>query len=221
MRRVGARLAALFALVGVAAWAGAAAAATKPAVSMPSIKKEVLVLVAGTGTWVNVFEEVALAGPAPTAWTVPLPEGAVDVAPQSAHDTHVHGTVTAPAGTSDASVVYKLPGRLGSVFVQNLSLPLGSLSVLAGPDVYPAVGTGLTLRGQTRINGQAGKTFVLFSGGAQGPGGLVHFSLTVGNPGMPWADAMGVLLVLWLAAGGYLGGRRLMAVLRASPTDAA
>ncbi|MCL6595627.1 MAG: hypothetical protein K6V73_05370, partial [Firmicutes bacterium] len=189
-----------------------AVAASATTAAKLSIKKEVLVLAAGPGSSVLVFEEVALAGPAPRPWVLPLPYGARAVSPPSDRVRVVDGRAVAAKGLADASVVYRLPGQLGSVFVQDVTLPLGQVIVLAGPGVYPGVGTGLTLHGQTRI---AGKTFLLFQGGSAGPGDVLHFSLTVGDPGRPWADALGVLLVVWLAAGAYLGSRRVMAVLRA------
>jgi hypothetical protein len=203
---------------GSAAWGVGAAAASAPAKGGAGarIHKEVLVLAAGTGSTVQVFEEVELAAPPVRPWRVPLPFGASAIAPPSPKVHVAGGVATAAAGVQDASVVYRLPASLGSVFVQDLSLPLGEVMVLAGPSVYPGLGTGLTLRGQTRI---AGKTFVLFTGGPEGSGGVVHFSLSVGDPGRPWADALGIVLVLWLAAGAYLGSRRVMAALRTAGMD--
>lgn len=201
---------ALAALWLSAAWAPVALAAS----SAPArgIHNEVLALTRGPGTSVSVFQEVTLAAKPKAAWVVPLPAGAYRLAPQS-HSVHVArgGRVVASAGVVQAAVVYRLPGRLGSVFVQNVALGVGKVAVLAAPGVYPGIGTGLTLHGQTRF---AGKTFALFAGGSQGPGGVVHFSLTVGDPGRPWADGLGVVLFLWLAAGGYLASRKLLAIVR-------
>lgn len=214
-RRALALAAMAVAVLGPAAAIAAAAAAPAPTVKAPStgLKKEILVLEAERGDEVLVFQEVALSHPAAKDWQVPLPYGAKGVEPATGTPRVrvTAGVVIAPAGVQTVSVVYRLPGRLGSVFVQNISLSLGQVAVLAGPGVYPGVGTGLTLHGQTRISG---KTFTLFNGGSQGPGGVVHFSLTVGNQGIAWADGVGVFLVFWLAAGAYLGSRRLMAVLR-------
>lgn len=209
---VGGASSALAASKAVTAKPGAATAATL------GIRKEILVLEAEKNDGVLVFQELALSRPPKHAWQVPLPYEANGVAPATGTPrvtVSKTGVVTAPAGVSTVSVVYHLPGRLGSVFVQNITLPLGEVAVLAGPGVYPGVGTGLQLHGQTRISG---KTFTLFNGGAQGPGGVVHFSLTVGNQGAPWADGIGVFLLFWLAAGAYLCSRRVMAVLR-TPVD--
>jgi hypothetical protein len=189
-----------------------ALAATARATNPPlAIQNEVLTLFRGPGTSVSVLQQITLSRRPTTAWTVPLPDGSYRVAPQSGHVRVVAGRVVASAGTTEAAVAYRLPGRLGSVFVQNISLGGGKVAVLAAPGVYPGVGTGLTLHGEARI---AGRDFTAFTGGSQGPGGVVHFSLTVGDPGRVWADGLGVVLVLWLAAGAYLGSRRLLAVLR-------
>jgi hypothetical protein len=197
------------AALGLSAFVAPAAAATAPA---QAIRKEVLVFTHGPGTSVSVFEEVTLNRPPVAPWHVPLPIGAYRVAPDSPHVRLGRGDrVVADARVDQAAVVYRLPGRLGSVFVQNVALSVGQVAVLAVPGVYPGVGTGLTLHGQTRI---ADQEFTLFSGGSQGPGGVVHFSLTVGDPGRPWADGLLVLLVLWLAAGAYLASRRLMTIMR-------
>jgi hypothetical protein len=205
--------------VGAASAVSAASKVNAPTnAAALGIRKEILVLEAQKNNQVLVFQELALSRPPKHAWQVPLPYEANGVAPATGTPrvtVSKRGVVTAPAGVSTVSVVYHLSGRLGSVFVQNLSLRLGEVAVLAGPGVYPGVGTGLQLHGQTRISG---KTFTLFNGGAQGPGGVVHFSLTVGNQGAPWADGVGIFLLFWLAAGAYLCSRRVMAVLR-TPLD--
>jgi hypothetical protein len=192
------------------AWAAPAAAS-----SLPSVAKEVVVLEASPPRSVSVFEEVTLAAVPSRPWIVPLPVGAQDVSPQSQRVSRHSGQVVAQAGVRSAAVVYTLPATLGSVFVQETALPAGGLTVLAGPGVYPGLGTGLTLRGQTRIGGH---TFTYFTGGAYGPLRAVHFALTLGQPGQPWADALTVLLVLWLMAGAYAGARRLSEVMR-RPVD--
>lgn len=199
------------ALVAVAAALALAPAAAWGKAPPVAISKEVLALDRGPGTSVSVFEQITLARTPARPWQVPLPHGASGVAPASAHVRVADGKAVAAAGVAQAAVVYRLPGSLGSVFVQNVRLSVGKVAVLAAPGVYPGVGTGLTLHGLTRIGG---KDFTMFDGGSQGPGGVVHFSLTVGDPGRPWADGLGVVLVLWLAAGAYLGSRRLMAILR-------
>jgi hypothetical protein len=199
---------ATMAALGPAAAAAAGAPASPAALS---IRNEVLTLTRGPGTSVSVFQQITLSNKPKTAWDVPLPEGAYRVAPVTSHMHTRHGVLVAPAGTTLASVVYRLPGRLGSVFVQDVELSVGKVAVLAAPGVYPGVGTGLTLHGEARI---AGKEFTVFSGGSEGPGGVVHFSLTVGDPGQVWADGLGVALVLWLAGGAYLASRRLLSVLR-------
>lgn len=182
---------------------GAAATVPLPVTALP-VSKEILVMErsATQPDQVVVYEEVTLRKAPAASWTVPLPYGAFDIRPQSTGVVERGGIYVAPKGSAAVSVTYALGARLGDVFAQSLAVPQGQLAVLAGAGVYPGVGTGLTLHGQTEIGG---KTFVVFTGGTQGPTPTVHFSLTAGHPGRPWSDALDVLLVIWIALGAYAG----------------
>jgi hypothetical protein len=208
---VRARAAGWAAALAVAAGALVGAGGVRAAAPTPAVRSEYLVLTRSGPAAVTVFEDLSLTAPPRTWWNFPLPYGARDVHAQIGRLRKVGDGVQIAPGTRTAAVVMRLAAPLGAAFVERADLGVGRVVVLAGPGVYPGVNTGLTLHGATRLHNE---TFRVFSGGAQGPGASLHFGLSVGQPGIPWADLVSVVLALWLAFGAALavmGLRRLAA----------